>query len=137
MSDHRWYYESYKRRYGHELVKKESLTREELTEMKESILNNCKEWITELNEYRDKRDTGLLVELPCKVGDVLYMVGNTSVCDYTVKEFIVTECGVESIKVEHTSDGRGLRFYNSFSPDAIGSYVFFDKEEAERQLHKL
>lgn len=138
-----WYKKSYERRYGHELLTKEPtisaepLTWEEYIEMKKLILKDFGGWIQELNEYREMKNDGRLVQLPCKVGDTVYIVGNTSACDYTVKEFVVIEEGVSTIKVEYKSGCGGIHFYNPFSPDAIGRYVFFNKEAAENRLSKL
>lgn len=88
-----------------------------------------------LKEYEDAEEQGLLLKLPCKVGDTVWFVGNKFVNDYEIRRFIVGEIGIDAIQVAKTI--RGTDYWNSFSIDDIGKTVFLTQAEAEEALKKL
>lgn len=88
-----------------------------------------------LKEYEDLEEQGLLLKLPCKVGDTVWFVGNKFVNDYEIRRFIVGEIGIDAIQVAKTI--RGTDYWNSFSIDDIGKTVFLTKEEAEQKLKEM
>lgn len=64
-----------------------------------------------------------VIELPCKVGDMVYWVNGIEVQEYTVKGF------------EIYGDNLGLRLHLiSFSPIVTHSNLFYSREEAEKAL---
>lgn len=87
-----------------------------------------------LAHYEDLEEQGLLLKLPCKVGEVFYRVGWNKEVD---------ECEVQSITLE--KDGKlKLKFisekYRSWfeiSLEEIGKKVFLTKEEAEAKLKEM
>lgn len=90
--------------------------------------------IEKLATYEDLEEQGLLVRLPCKVGDTVYVP--TSVL---VSEFKITAI---------FCDIQGTYFYwlfycgiyertNGFSERDIGKTVFLTREEAEKELEEL
>lgn len=87
--------------------------------------------IRKLCEYEELEEQGLLLKLPCKVGQTVYAF------DYPRTDIVVVvEEKVEEIKtcrsgviIESTGD-----YYHS---DEIGRRVFLTKEEAEQALAKM
>lgn len=105
--------------------------------MGECLDDNCSLMIDackKLAEYEQLEEQGLLVRLPCKVGDTVYVP--TSVL---VSEFKITAI---------FCDIQGTYFYwlfycgiyertNGFSERDIGKTVFLTREEAEKELEEL
>ena len=89
---------------------------------------SCTEIVNQLaEEYKDAEEQGLLLRLPCKVGDTVYFV------DFDENEY--DEAIVESIEF-----GRNGFLINSDCE--IGTYLgaeylFLTKEEAEQALKQM
>nr|DAE64849.1 MAG TPA: hypothetical protein [Caudoviricetes sp.] len=97
-----------------------------------------------LCDYEDLEEQGLLVRLPCKVGDMLWynILGYTE--SYEIKAFSYGYCdgyieAGEEIKDEiifycenHTGSIIG-----SFPMSGIGKIVFLTREEAEKKLEEM
>lgn len=94
------------------------------------------EWLEELKSYKDLEEQGLLVRLPCKVGDTVYV---------PTRNFI-SELRITLISVD-TSNGAmyfswmlNTGIYpnlDGFSGYEIGKTVFLTREEAEKKLKEL
>ena len=89
------------------------------------------------NEYNEKlncdhfKDKSLFVELPCKVGDVVYYIPFGK----QINEFKVAQ-----IVIEPFADiGMSIHCYGGFAFDmgCIGKIVFLTKEEAEAKLKEM
>ena len=78
----------------------------------------------ELKAYKDLEEQGLLLKLPCKVGDVVYSVE----CD-RIKEFIVTQFDVFTENIYAIS--------GSIFVGLMGYSVFATREEAEKALAEM
>lgn len=88
----------------------------------------------ELKEYKDLEEHGLLVRLPCKVGDTVYVPTRVLVSEFKITAIFcdihgtyfywLFYCGI----YERTS---------GFSERDIGKTVFLTREEAEKKLEKL
>lgn len=90
--------------------------------------------VQKLGEYEDLEEQGLLVKLPCKVGDTVYSVTRNFISEYMV-------CSIEKYN-------EGL-FFNwrcekgiyinvrGFTNYDIGNTVFLTKEEAEQALKDM
>ena len=96
--------------------------------------------LAELAEYEDAEDAGLLVRLPCKVGDTLYT--NQMVSGWYMRKanrpFPVDVCfiginGEDNFFNVDYKCGHMLEF--KFSD--IGKTIFFTKEEAEQALKEI
>lgn len=102
--------------------------------------NNRHNVLQKLADYEDLEEQGRLVKLPCKVGDIVYVV--TPGCK-TVKECKVitvnysntaTSGNVFYIETLPTTGSRAvIGFYNK----EIGKTVFLTKSEAEAKLKEL
>lgn len=91
-----------------------------------------------LAELEDKIEAGTLVELPCKVGDIMYYLSP----EYD-KELLL-ECIVTKIKI--TGEGVGIDvngepkengLIKELYRDYIGKRVFIAREAAEARLKEL
>lgn len=97
-----------------------------------------------LCDYEDSEEQGLLVRLPCKVGDMLWynILGYTE--SYEIKAFSYGYCDGYIEAGEEIGDE--IIFYcenhtgsiiGSFPMSGIGKTVFLTREEAEKKLKKL
>ena len=95
-----------------------------------------------LKEYKDLEKQGLLLRLPCKVGDTIYVNGILGVGE--VEEYKVirvdyhsnlatkrSEFYIEALLVSNPENSIG--FYDK----EIGKTVFLTKEEAEQKLKEM
>lgn len=83
-----------------------------------------------LAEIEDKIDNGTLVELPCKVGDVLYYVNKYETTPR------IEENKVHTIEIYECMDGLTIRIWTqngTFYADKMPN-VFLTKAEAENKL---
>lgn len=97
------------------------------------IKEGVPEWIPKYLEYRDLEDSGKLIRLPCKAGDIVYEanIGRGIVSTYRVTSVIV---------MEHSRNYRwelldGIYSnMNGFNEYALGETVFVAKDDAEKIL---
>lgn len=84
-----------------------------------------------LCEYEQLEEQGLLLKLPCKVGDKVYQVLES------IRVFEVTAIGVYDNRIVICTENweTGLGF--SFDLKQIGKRYFLTKEEAEAKLKEL
>lgn len=91
-----------------------------------------------LKAYEDAEEQGLLLRLPCKVGDVVYAFLST--CNY------FAECQINKIELKPTlygdicyflepTDHRGC-LYRYFE-DEFGKTIFIKRDEAEAKLKEM
>lgn len=89
--------------------------------------------VKRLGELEDKIENGTLVELPCKVGDVMYEVFKNHkppcIQQTKVEKVIVTNKGLR-LKLERNS------VYET-SISSLGKTLFDNEEEAEKKLEEL
>lgn len=96
----------------------------------------CYAIVTKLADYEDAEEQGLLLRLPCKVGDTVYH----TVISPDKPEIIPFK--ISGIKVFISEDG-SFKFdlygdtFPSLRGDILGERVFFTKEEAEQALKKM
>jgi hypothetical protein len=103
----------------------------------------------ELKEYKDLEEHGLLMRLPCKVGDTVWVVTSPiNVFDYDKydgdAEYEVYESFLSS--VSYYASGEQFRIYAKVTNSFIAAYfrecdfgksIFFTREEAEKKLEKM
>ena len=90
---------------------------------------NYNNLLTKLGEYEDLEEQGLLLKLPCKVGDTVYSIANDGKI-YPVKatrEVRIVN-GVLHIICE------SCKYVDLVSYDDIGKSVFLTQTEAEQKL---
>ena len=91
----------------------------------EMTAHDSRRAIDELAAYEDAEEHGLLVRLPCKVGDTVYRVAllRVDVCGYRME--LECEATVEAVP------------FQIGMVDAIGKTVYLTREEAEAVLSEL
>ena len=81
-----------------------------------------------LKEYEDLEEQGLLLKLPCKVGDKIY----------NIEDGYIFECDAKSIDVRKENGEYIFCIdYEDFKLDDFNKTVFLTKEEAEQELKRL
>ena len=87
--------------------------------------------IDKLAEYEDAEEQGLLLRLPCKVGDTLYQVNGE------IGEHIVNAISIHPSKVIICTENYKTGIGFSFDANRIGKRYFLTKEEAEKKLAEM
>lgn len=92
------------------------------------------EFLKELQEYRNLEEQGLLLKLPCKVGDVVYQITRDIVSEFRIKTFV---CDNKTFFF-HWECIKGIyKNVVGFHSSRIGVDVFLTKAEAEKALEKM
>ena len=84
-----------------------------------------------LAEYENLEEQGLLVKLPCKVGDTVYVIIGEMV------EFEVYGFGYADGKWRMNIEDKKNPFSLSMDIARVGKQIFLTKEEAEKKLAEL
>lgn len=114
-----------------------------------SWLKDVAELLEELKSYKGLEEQGLLVRLPCKVGDTVWVVTSPiNVFDYDKydgdAEYEVYESFLSS--VSYYASGEQFRIYAKVTNSFIAAYfrecdfgksIFFTREEAEKKLEEM
>ena len=98
-------------------------------EMENDEVRKC---MKKLAEYEDLEEQGLLIKLPCKVGDTAYIVNRIA---KTIKE-----SKIEEINVYIADGGVLIELFSEFldfNNTYLGRMVFLTREEAEKKLAEL
>ena len=82
------------------------------------------EWLEELKSYKEAEEQGLLVRLPCKVGDTMY--------DIVGKPLRIVEHKVDAFHID--KKGFHLQIINGVLEKKQEAKVYFSREEAEKKL---
>ena len=111
---------------------------ERLTEWRNghgAIINNRENYIDKLAQYEDAEESGLLVRLPCKVGDTVYMLWPCG------KKKGIATLDILHIDMDNALDisvsaiaRAGSGTYRKIDTKQIGKTVFLTREEAEKAL---
>ena len=93
-------------------------------------------WLAELKRYKDLAEQGRLIELPCAVGDIVYVkiieYGDVQYKEAHVRDFThYISCGFCIVVTSKHFDKMNIPF------SEFGKTVFLTKEEAEAKLKKL
>lgn len=112
---------------------------EAIAECKENDLYQLAEWLIQLKEYQDLEKQGLLLRLPCKVGNIIYVNGILGVGK--AEEHKVTRVNYHSDLVTKRSEFYIEAALVSDPENSIGFYdkelgrtVFLTQSEAENKL---
>ena len=96
---------------------------------KEIIIKRLSECETELAEYKTAEEQGLLIKLPCRVGDAVYVIEDN--CSFP--NDCRNDCNFcPNNKREVTPTCFTIDMFND-----IGDTVFLTRKEAERVLQDL
>lgn len=95
--------------------------------------------LTKLAVYEDLEEQGLLVRLPCKVGDTVYRVNagaKQPIIPMTVSE-IHFLCYKNERAVRFDAIGKEDMGESCYRLEDIGRIVFLTREEAEKKLEEM
>ena len=95
--------------------------------------------IEKLASYEDAEEQGLLLRMPCKVGDTVYEVQKIRkrIQEYSVISVHISPCSV-LIGWEIKKETGGIYSnLNGFCDYALGKTVFLTREEAEKALAEM
>ena len=96
------------------------------------VTNVCKR--CEFNQYRKLEEQGLLLKLPCKVGDVLWNIENGEVESFVVEEFRICTYKIDRIEIYfENASGFGLCLFDG----TLDEGWYKTLEEAEAKLKEL
>lgn len=93
------------------------------------------EALEKVEEYKHLEEQGLLLRLPVKIGDTIYIIDGDEeedwIDEYEVKYFYISSRGVNRI---YCTCGTATK---NIKPKYIGKTVFFTREAAEQKLKEL
>lgn len=90
--------------------------------------------LTKLADYEDLEEQGLLMRLPCKVGDIMFRINKGAknpVIELTVTQINITRRSY-NLEVIDRDCGELMCFKND-----IGKTVFLTRKEAEKKLEEF
>lgn len=101
-------------------------------------------WLEELKSYKDLEEQGLLVRLPCKVGDTVWDNDFGYPESYEIKAFSYGYCdsyvepdiGIEDEIIFYYENSDGS-ITGAFPISEIGKTVFLTREETEKKLEEM
>lgn len=97
-------------------------------------LKDVAELLEELKSYKDLEEQGLLVRLPCKVGDIMFRINKGAknpVIELTVTQIDITTRSY-NLEVIDRDCGELMCFKND-----IGKTIFLTREDAEKKLEEI
>ena len=89
-------------------------------------------WLEELKAYKGLEEQGLLVRLPCKVGDTLFCIIEGTIRELRVHHFDMPAFGTTDIVFRYADGFKLERFIGE-----LGKTVFLTREEAEKKLEEM
>lgn len=91
-----------------------------------------------LADYEDAEEQGLLLRLPCKVGDIIYEVSYENrkyiICEHIVNQFVYI--AYRKPRIEIYCEGEN-GFLSSNIKGQLDDGLFLNREEAEAKLKEL
>lgn len=102
-------------------------------EARTQLMEKFKLACNKLAELEDKMEQGTLKELPCKVGDTVYIVyAFSGILEWEVDEIVIMRKNI-LFRLTH----KGTKDYNFALLSEKGETLFFTPEEAEKRLKEL
>ena len=99
--------------------------------------------VEKLADYEDAEEQGLLLRLPCKVGDTVYLI-NHSICETKktplkciVDEFTFDKDNRCYAVLNGAMNFYALRRFKAVDVNKFGLTIFLTKEEAEKALKRM
>ena len=99
-------------------------------------------WLERLKDYEDLEEQGLLVRLPCKVGDIIWDNDFGYPQSYEINAYSYGYC---DSYVEPDIEDQIIFYYENYSGSITGAFpmseigktVFLTREEAEKKLEEM
>ena len=94
--------------------------------------------LEEIQTYRDAEEQGLLLRLPCKVGDTVWWLNGKFLMECEIESFVVDEDGISFAHIRYLHDKKHNRYYgHNLDIEKLGIIWFLTKEEAEHALKQM
>lgn len=91
-----------------------------------------------LAEYEDLEEQGLLLKLPCKVGDAVWWLNGKFLMECEIESFVVNEDGVSFAHIRYLQDKKHNIYYgHNLDIEKLGIIWFLTKEEAKQALAEM
>ena len=91
-----------------------------------------------LKEYEDDEEQGLLLRLPCKVGDTVYVIHYIDrryvICSHVISKFVIMPYRFPRVQIYFEKENG---FITSDFEGQVNENLFFTKEEAEAKLKEM
>lgn len=91
------------------------------------------EWLEELKSYKDAKEQGLLVRLPCKVGDTVYVPTRNFVSELRIT---MVSVNMHEAYFSWMLNSGIYPNLDGFSKSKLGKSVFLTREEAEKKMEE-
>ena len=95
-----------------------------------------KDCIKKLAEYEDLEEQGLLIKLPCKIGDIVYYPEAGRILEKKIVCFMVSRKAKITVFFNYQNNCMGYLLNESCELEYIGKIVFLTREEAEEELRR-
>lgn len=95
-------------------------------------LKDVAELLEELKSYKEAEEQGLLVRLPCKVGEKLWCIVNSTIRELRVHHFDMPAFGTTDIVFRYADGFKLERFVGT-----LGKTVFLTREESGKKLEEM
>lgn len=110
----------------------------EISTIDEDSLNVLQNILDKLGNYEDAEEQGLLLRLPCKLGDTIYEVSYKNrkyiICEHIVNQFVYI--AYRKPRIEIYCEGEN-GFLSSSITGQLDDGLFLSKEEAEAKLAEM
>ena len=90
--------------------------------------NQLAEWLEELKSYKEAEEHGLLVRLPCKVDDSVFIIVGKDVSKQGIRKIEISDNGI----IFKTNRQKRI-----FNVSEFEKSVFLTREEAEKKLDEM
>lgn len=100
-----------------------------------TLIDNTEYWLKvyfKLKEYEQLEEQGFLVRLPCKIGEKLWCIVNSTIRELRVYSFDMPAFGTTDIVFRYADGFLLKRFVGN-----LGKTVFLNREEAEKKLEEM
>lgn len=87
-------------------------------------LKDAAELLEELKSYKGLKEQGLLIKLPCKIGDTVFIIVGKDISKQTIREMEISDDGLIKFKTKR----------RTFNTTWFGIDVFTTYKEAEMEL---
>ena len=99
------------------------------------FLKNVCEYLEQLKSYKDAEEQGLLLRLPCKVGDTVWYIDDDD--DKYPLEFKITKVVIKDDYVLYFGDEKEGDGTIGIIEDDFGKTIFLTEEQAEQALAEM
>ena len=109
----------------------------DVTTVDDSLTKAGRDILTKLATYEDLEEQGLLVRLPCKVGDLVYAPTRNFISEFRITMVSINKHGTLYFSWVLDDDNGIYPNLDGFSSYELGKTVFLTREEAEKKLKEL